>query len=124
MPVPATIAAEYTNVTTISHEAARPTPHSLYTSHSEVCYQDQYPTTPSTCGTCNFADSPSSSPGSTTSSTSSLYRCSRCKKQRYCSKKCQRADWPSHKQLCTPPAYLAGAEIDRSNTPALSPGQF
>ena len=29
-----------------------------------------------------------------------LRRCTGCKRSRYCSKDCQRSDWPSHKQLC------------------------
>ena len=29
-----------------------------------------------------------------------LCRCTGCKSSSYCSKDCQRSDWPSHKQLC------------------------
>jgi hypothetical protein len=29
-----------------------------------------------------------------------LEHCSRCKKVQYCSKECQRKDWPEHKQVC------------------------
>ncbi|KDN36983.1 hypothetical protein RSAG8_10436, partial [Rhizoctonia solani AG-8 WAC10335] len=31
-----------------------------------------------------------------------LEMCSRCKRARYCSRNCQRADWPSHKKSCKP----------------------
>ncbi|KAI2468887.1 hypothetical protein F4781DRAFT_443149 [Annulohypoxylon bovei var. microspora] len=32
---------------------------------------------------------------------SNAHFCDRCKSTRYCSKACQRADWPTHKLLCT-----------------------
>lgn len=32
----------------------------------------------------------------------SFQRCSQCKKFYYCSKDCQRADWPTHKTICRP----------------------
>ncbi|CAE6381532.1 unnamed protein product [Rhizoctonia solani] len=32
-----------------------------------------------------------------------LEMCSRCKRARYCSRICQRADWPTHKKSCEPP---------------------
>jgi len=38
----------------------------------------------------------------------SFSRCSRCKARYYCSRECQRADWPHHKSSCTPP-ILTGA---------------
>jgi MYND finger len=34
---------------------------------------------------------------------SGLLKCGRCKKAKYCSDKCQRADWQSHKPHCSPP---------------------
>ena len=30
----------------------------------------------------------------------SNYKCSKCKKVFYCSKKCQKEDWKSHKKIC------------------------
>ena len=33
-------------------------------------------------------------------SLTALRRCTACKSSSYCSKDCQRLDWPSHKQLC------------------------
>ena len=33
-------------------------------------------------------------------SMTALRRCTACKSSSYCSKDCQRSDWPSHKQLC------------------------
>ena len=33
-------------------------------------------------------------------SLTALRRCTGCKSSSYCSKDCQRSDWPSHKQLC------------------------
>ena len=33
-------------------------------------------------------------------SLTALRRCTGCKSSSYCSKDCQRLDWPSHKQLC------------------------
>ena len=33
-------------------------------------------------------------------SMTALRRCTGCKSSSYCSKDCQRLDWPSHKQLC------------------------
>lgn len=35
------------------------------------------------------------------------FACSRCRSARYCSKDCQRAAWPSHKQTCIAPAKSA-----------------
>lgn len=32
--------------------------------------------------------------------------CSRCKSMRYCSFKCQRADWASHKKICFEPVII------------------
>ena len=29
-----------------------------------------------------------------------LYKCKSCRVARYCSRKCQKIDWPKHKQLC------------------------
>ncbi|KAJ7783495.1 hypothetical protein DFH07DRAFT_727660 [Mycena maculata] len=47
-------------------------------------------------------------------------RCSRCKKTVYCSVECQRADWKSHKPLCTPVGtiirgMILACESDRKN---------
>ncbi|CUA73099.1 Protein TIC 214 [Rhizoctonia solani] len=41
-----------------------------------------------------------------------LEMCSRCKGARYCSRECQRVDWPIHKKGCKPP--------DNSNSQAVS----
>ncbi|KAF9427138.1 hypothetical protein BGZ94_005410 [Podila epigama] len=42
--------------------------------------------------------------------TPSITRCARCKINHYCSEKCQRKDWPTHKIACTP------AIVDKGNT--------
>lgn len=39
--------------------------------------------------------------GAAMCSSNASLRCSRCKNQHYCSAKCQKADWKSHKLSCT-----------------------
>ncbi|KAI0384503.1 hypothetical protein F5Y04DRAFT_230853 [Hypomontagnella monticulosa] len=53
-------------------------------------------TAESHCIVCNISDA---------------YFCGRCRNTRYCSKTCQRADWPIHKLLC--PAFLKFNATDR-----------
>jgi uncharacterized C2H2 Zn-finger protein len=36
-----------------------------------------------------------------------LLRCGRCQAARYCSRECQKQDWPSHKSVC---ARLSGGK--------------
>ena len=40
--------------------------------------------------------------------------CSKCKLAGYCSRECQRADWPSHQGPCTPPADRVARNTARS----------
>lgn len=42
--------------------------------------------------------------GAAMCSANGMLRCSRCKTQYYCSAKCQKSDWKTHKQTCTPAA--------------------
>lgn len=42
--------------------------------------------------------------GAAMCSANGTLRCSRCKTQYYCSAKCQKSDWKTHKQTCTPAA--------------------
>ncbi|KAH8646435.1 hypothetical protein BGZ61DRAFT_65069 [Ilyonectria robusta] len=42
---------------------------------------------------------------------SSSLRCSRCKGQWYCSEKCQRADWPTHRKSCGVVVVIDGVHI-------------
>ncbi len=49
-----------------------------------------------------------------------LKRCSRCKKARYCGSRCQKKDWPRHKQECGLPwmeAEFCGQNYLFSPTP-------
>jgi hypothetical protein len=41
-----------------------------------------------------------------TASGSKLHKCERCLFARYCSKSCQRIDWPVHKEMCTGYKFL------------------
>ena len=42
-----------------------------------------------------------------TCSNTGVYRCKKCKKIRYCSKECQRSDWPEHKVACRQKCHYA-----------------
>lgn len=42
----------------------------------------------------------------------SLKWCTKCKQALYCSRECQRTDWPSHKQLCVSKAEQEAASAD------------
>ncbi|EOD34434.1 hypothetical protein EMIHUDRAFT_228606 [Emiliania huxleyi CCMP1516] len=47
-------------------------------------------------------------------------RCSRCKGVLYCSAVCQRADWPSHRNHCTPVAAVSGSDAAAAGISRLS----
>ena len=48
------------------------------------------------------------------------FRCSRCKGVLYCSAVCQRADWPSHRNHCTPVAAVSGSDAAAAGISRLS----
>ncbi|CUG92532.1 MYND finger domain-like protein, putative [Bodo saltans] len=41
--------------------------------------------------------------GGADGSSKKLLQCSRCKEAKYCNAVCQKADWPTHKQVCRAP---------------------
>jgi hypothetical protein len=72
-----------------------------------------------------MADTPNSSGCSTcarnpTAGEAPLLHCSRCKNRHYCSKECQKRDWPSHKPRCSDFLATAVAPDGRSRNYAVS----
>jgi mitochondrial splicing suppressor protein 51 len=68
------------------------------------------------CNNCSKLESDRDTP---------LRNCANCKKTLYCSRGCQRADWKSHKPVCTgqsKPAAASNSNANRAQTGPHNPG--